>query len=70
MFLIASDVVINIDNVEIIHVKKGQLCCEVNSGTYTLENIPANALQQVAGALAEGKQYLELEDAKLVRGES
>lgn len=68
MFLIASDVVINTSNVEAIYIKDGQLCCDVNTGVYTLNNIPNNALQQVAEALAEGKQFLELEEAKLVRG--
>jgi hypothetical protein len=68
MFIIASDVVINIDNMEAVYVRDGNLCCETGHGVYELKDIPDNALQQVAEALAEGKKYLELEDAKHVRG--
>ena len=68
MFIIASNVIINVDNIEAIYVQNEKLCCETGHGVYELKDIPDNTLQQVAGALAEGKKYLELEDAKQVRG--
>jgi hypothetical protein len=67
MFIIASDIVINTDNVSAIFVNdKGHLQFEVPDGALTLGNIPDNALQQVAIAVTEHKPFLEMEDATLV----
>lgn len=67
MFVIASDIVINTDNVSAIFVNdNGHLQFEVTGGALTLGNIPDNALQQVAVAVAEHKAFLEFEDAHIV----
>lgn len=67
MFVIASDIVINTDTVSAIFVNdNGHLQFEVPGGAITLKNIPDNALQQVAVAVAERKPFLEMENASLV----
>lgn len=67
MFVIASDIIINTDNVTAMFVNdNGHLQFEVTGGAITLGNIPDNALQQLAMAVAEHKAFIELEDAKLV----
>lgn len=66
MFIIASDIIINVDNVSGIFINdKGHLQCDVDGGAYILKNIPDNALQQVAMAAADGKRFLEMEDASI-----
>lgn len=67
MFVIASDIIINMDNTSAVFVNdNGHLQFEVPNGAFTLGNIPDNALQQIAVAVAERKPFLEMEDAKLV----
>lgn len=67
MFIIASDIIINMDNVSAVFVNSKQhLQFEVPNGAFTLGNIPENALQQVAVAAAENKTYLEMDDAAIV----
>ena len=67
MFVIASDIIINTDNVTAMFVNdKGHLQFEVTGGAITLGNIPGNALQQLAMTVAEHKAFIEFEDARLV----
>ena len=67
MFLIASDIVINMDNVSATFINDdGHLQLEVSNGAFTLGNIPDNALQQIAVAVAECKPFLEMENARIV----
>lgn len=67
MFIIASDIIINMDNVSAVFVNdKGHLQFEVPNGAFTLGDIPDDALQQIAVAVAERKPFLEMEDAKIV----
>lgn len=68
MVIIASDIIINIDNIEAIYVQNGNLCCEVPGGTYVLANVPDDALAQIAVALAEHKSFIEFESAQRMRG--
>ena len=70
MFIIASDIIINMDNVNTVFINdNGHLQLEVPNGAFTLGNIPDNALQQIAVAVAEHKPFLEMEDAKIVMEE-
>ena len=66
MTIIASDCVINMEQVQLIHMENGDLVFDVIDGAISLTNCPENALPQIAMAIAQDKKFLEMEDAKLV----
>ena len=47
----------------------GDLCVDTPTGIMYVTDIPENALQQIAAAEADGKRFVEFEDAKLMLGE-
>ena len=66
MVIITSDCIINMAQVQLTYIEEGYLLFETTDGLIRLTNYPDNALQQIAMALAQGKEFLEIEDAKLV----
>lgn len=67
MFIIASDIIINMNAGSAAFINnKGHFQVDVSEGAYTLEGAPSNALAQVAVAIAEGKTFVEFENAKIV----
>lgn len=68
MTIIASDCVVNMEQVQLTHVENGDLVFDVIDGAIRLTGCPDNALQQIAIAIAQDKKFLEMEDAKLVVG--
>ena len=64
MYIICNNVIINVDNIEAIYTQDGKLCCEVGQGAFEIKDAPNNALSQIAVALAEGKQFIEFENAR------
>ena len=68
MTIIASDCIINMEQVQLIHIENEDVVFDVIDGAIRLTNCPENALPQIAMAIAQGKEFLEMEDAKLVVG--
>ena len=66
MTIIASDCIINMEQVQLIHMENGDLVFDVIDGAIRLTNCPENALSQIAMTIAQDKKFLEMEDAKLV----
>ena len=66
MVIIASDCIVNMEQVQLTHVEDGVLVFDVADGAIRLANCPDNALQQLAIATSQGKEFLEMEDAVLV----
>ena len=66
MTIIASDCVVNMEQVQLTHMENGDLVFDVIDGAIRLTNCPENALPQIAMAIAQDKKFLEMEDAKLV----
>ena len=69
MKLILSNAIINLDRIVSIYVEDGTLRLERDDAAYIVKNIPDNALQQVAVAMAESKPFLEMEGVILLNGE-
>ena len=68
MWIIASDVILNVDMADTIYVSEsGVLRFERAGVCYELANVPDNAMQQVAVGIAEGKRFIEFEEATIVR---
>ena len=71
MWIIASDVLLQVDMCDAIYVPESNVLRLERAGTcYELTDIPDDALQQIAVAVAEGKSYIEFDNAKLVRGDN
>ena len=69
MWIIASDVLLQLDMNDAVYVPESNILRLERAGTcYELTDIPDDALQQTAVAIAEGKSYIEFDNAKLVRG--
>lgn len=66
MTIIASDCVINMEQVQLIHMENEDVVFDVIDGAIRLTNCPENALSQIAMAIAQDKKFLEMGDAKLV----
>ena len=70
MWIIASDVLLHVDMSDAIYVPESNVLRLERAGTcYELVDIPEDALHQVAMGIAEGKSYIEFDNAKLVRGD-
>jgi len=69
MKLILSNAIINLDRVAAIYVEEGYLKLDVGDSAYMVTNMPDNALQQIAVAMAEGKPFLEMEGIVPMNGE-
>lgn len=69
MKLILSNAIINLDRVAAIYVEEGYLKLDVGDSAYMVANMPDNALQQIAVAMAEGKPFLEMEGVVPMNGE-
>lgn len=68
--IIASDIIINVSAGSAVFINdKGHLQVDVSEGAYTLEGAPSDALAQIAVAIAEGKTFVEFENAKIVMEE-
>ena len=65
MYILVSNSVVSIANANAIYVTDGLLKIETETSAMVISNIPENALQQVAEGVAEGKRYIEMEDATL-----
>lgn len=69
MKLILSNAIINLDRIVSIYVEDGTLRLERDDAAYIVKNIPSDALQQIAVAMAEGKPFLEMEGVVPLDGE-
>ena len=70
MYIIVSNSVISIANANAIYVADGLLKIETETSAMVISNIPENALQQVAEGVAEGKRFIEMEEATLELAEA
>ena len=70
MYILVSNSVISIANANAIYVTDGLLKIETETSAMAISNIPENALQQVAEGVAEGKRFIEMEDATLELAEA
>lgn len=61
MKLILSNIIINLDRIAAIYVEGGYLKLDTGDSAYMVADVPDNALQQIAVAMAEGKPFLEME---------
>lgn len=68
MTLILSNALINTIHFSCIYMMDGDLVLE-GSNIITVTNVPSDALPKIAVAVAEGKEFLEFENAELVLGE-
>lgn len=67
MYLIIEDAILPIHDSGAVHVENQQLVIDYGqAATYYVKNIPDNALQQIAVAIAENKHFLEM-DGTLVK---
>ena len=70
IFILTSNAVVYSNCANAIYVDDfGCLCVDTPTGVMIIKNIPDNALQQIAMAEAEGKRYVEFEDAILLIGD-
>ena len=65
MTLILSNALENTDHFHSIYMNDGNLVLE-GSSTVVITNVPSDVLSKIAVAVAEGKEFLELEDAELM----
>lgn len=70
MYILVSNSVVSIANANAIYVTDGMLKIETETSAMAISNIPENALQQVAEGVAEGKRFIEFEDATLELAEA
>lgn len=71
MTLILSNALVNTLHFSCIYTDEdGDLVLEGSTETVVITNVPSDVLSKVAVATAEGKEFLELEDAKLMLGEA
>ena len=69
MIILVSNAVISCANMDCVFVdQQGLMHVDVSAGTLLIKNIPDNALQQVAMGFADGKRFIELDEAELVIG--
>ena len=69
MKLILSNIIINLDRVSAIYAEGGYLKLDVGESCYMITDIPDDALQQIAVAMAEGKPFLEMEGTAPMEGD-
>lgn len=70
MYIIASDCILSVELADVIYIPESNILRLERAGTcYELTGIPENAMQQVAMGIAEGKRFIEFDEARLVRGE-
>jgi len=65
MTLILSNALVNTLHFSCIYMSEGNLVLE-GSNTVVITNVPSDVLSKVAVAIAEGKEFLELENADLL----
>lgn len=65
MYIIASDCIINMNQVQFCHRCNGQLTFEIADGTIQLDESPEDSLQQIAIGLSQGLPYIEMDNAHL-----
>lgn len=65
MTLILSNALVSTFHFGCIYMSEGDLILEGNN-TVTITNVPSDALAKIAVAVAEGKEFLEFENAELV----
>lgn len=65
MTLILSNALVNTLHFSCIYMSEGNLVLE-GSSTVVITNVPSDVLPKVAVAVAEGKEFLELENADLL----
>lgn len=69
MTLILSNALVNTIHFSCIYMSEGDLVLE-GSNIVTITNVPSDALPKIAVAVAEGKEFLEFENAELVLEEA
>lgn len=70
MYIIASDCIVSVELADVVYIPESNILRLERAGTcYDLKNAPDNALQLVAEGIAEGKRFIEFEDAVLVKGD-
>lgn len=71
MTLILSNALENTDHFHSIYMDDGNLILEGPGATIvTVTNVPSDVLSKIAVAVAEGKEFLEFENAELMIAEA
>lgn len=65
MTLILSNALVSTIHFSCIYMSDGDLVLE-GSNTIVITNVPSDALAKIAVAVAEGKEFLEFENAELM----
>lgn len=67
MYIFAADCVLSVDMCDVVYVPESNVLRLERAGTcYELKNVPDNALQLIAEGIAEGKRFIEFENAELI----
>ena len=66
MTLILSNALVNTLHFHSIYMDDGDLILEGGGSIVTITGVPSDALAKIAVATAEGKSYVEFENAKLM----
>lgn len=61
MYIIASDCIVNMDQVQFCHRSNGQLTFEIEDGSILFDESPDDSLQQIATGLSQGLPYIEMD---------
>ena len=68
--ILTSNAVVYTVGANAIYVEDDELLVDTPTGVMHIRNIPGDALQQIAMAEAEGKRFVEFEDAVLLVGDA
>lgn len=68
MTLILSNAIVHLGPAHTIYCMNDSLWIEYGTSAIRIDNIPENALQQIAVAETEGQKFLEMDDASLYLG--
>lgn len=67
MYIITSNCILNVELADVVYVPENNVVRFERAGTYyELKDIPEDAMQQIAMGIAEGKRFIEFDDAKLI----
>lgn len=68
MYIFATDCILSVDLADVAYIpESGVLRLERSGCCYELKNVPDNALQLIAEGIAEGKRFIDFDEASLVR---
>lgn len=61
MYIIATDCIVNMNQVQYCHRSNGILSFEVSDGTIQFDSSPEDSLQQIAMGLSQNLPYIEMD---------